>query len=148
MSREQAGQSLSDVVVAVAIVATVLAAATGASISAMRRFGPDAQRTALEDAAQRELHVAVDILKYQGGAIAPAAVATTVPMPGGSPLPAHLSVTTTSLAGGGVSVSLTATSDLDPSKTVTLSATIAAPAPMPSATLAAPDPAPAPTGAP
>lgn len=148
MSREQAGQSLSDVAVAVAIFATVLAAAAGASISAMRHFGPDAQRTALEDAAQRELRVAVDILKYQGGSIAPATIATTVPMPGGSPLPAHLSVTTSALAGAGVSVSLTARSDLEPSKTITLSETIAAPAPVPSANIAAPDPAPAPTGAP
>ena len=137
-----------ELAVCVAVASIAIGAAAAGTISAMRHFGANPQRTALEDAAHREMRVAVDLLKYQGGAIAPAVVATTVPLPGGSPLPAHLGVSTNALSGGGIGVTITASSDADANVAASVSVTLPAPVPVPSAEIVAPSPAPAPTGAP
>lgn len=146
--RTQRGQSLIETVVAVAIATTALAAVGAGVIAAERHFGPDARQTALEAAANRELRVAIDIVKYQGGSIAPTTVATSVPLGPSSMLPAQMSVSTNVMPGGGVAVTITAASQSDATKTATVTATVSAPAPLPSAQIDAPGAAPAPTGAP
>lgn len=129
------GESFVEVIVTVAIVAMATAAILGATVVAAHRFGPDANTTALRSALRREMRVAVDLVKYQGSAIAPTSVATSVPVPGASPLAAHFSVATTSLASGQTSITLSGSLDNDPSATASISSTLSAPAPLPSSTI-------------
>jgi Tfp pilus assembly protein PilV len=138
VSTGERGESLIEVVVAAAIVAISLGALLGASLAAAHRFGPDPVQTALQRGLQQEMRIAADLLKYQGGTIAPAAVATAIPMPSGSPLPVHLSIATVPLAGGGTAVTLDATSDADPNESFRLQSTIAAPAPLPGSSVTSP----------
>ena len=131
------GDSLVEVVVAVAIIATALGALGAATIAAVHRFGPDPFQSALEGAVTREMRIAVDVMKYQSATIAPSTVATTIPLPSGSPMPAHLALEATTDTDGSVTIVVRATDDADASKSVTLSQTIAAPAPLPGARLPA-----------
>jgi len=147
-AEHERGQSLVEVVVSVGLVAVTLGAVTTAAIVATHRSGPDPVQTALQQIVERESRIAVDLLKYQGGTIVPTTVATAVPLPSGSPLAAHVSVSVSPLPGGGQSVQLHAVSDADPTKQVTLITTIANPAPLPSSSVSASGTAPAPTGAP
>jgi prepilin-type N-terminal cleavage/methylation domain-containing protein len=131
------GDSLLEVVVAVAIFAIAAGALAAATIAAAHRFGPDPIASALEATVTREMRVAVDVMKYQGGSLTPTTIATTIPMPSGSPLPAQLSLAATTAPDGAVTIVLTATSTDDSSKSVTMSQTIAAPAPLPGARIPA-----------
>lgn len=124
------GDSLVEVIVAVAIIAIAVGALGAALIAAEHRFGPDPIESALEATVTREMRVAVDVMKYQGASVPSTTVATTIPLPSGSPLPAHLSLTTTP-TGGSVTIVLSASDDNDATKIATLSQTIAAPAPPP-----------------
>jgi hypothetical protein len=125
------GDSLLEIVVAVAIIAIAVGALGAGLIAAEHRFGPDPIESALEATVTREMRVAVDVMKYQGASVPSTTVATTIPLPSGSPLPAHLSLTSTTTAGGSVTIVLSATDDNDATKIATLSQTIAAPAPPP-----------------
>ena len=147
-AQHERGQSLVEVVVSVGVVAVMLAAVTTAAIVATHRSGPDPVLTTLQQSVERETRIAVDLLKYQGGTIVATTVATALPLPSGSPLAAHLSVSVSPLPGGGESVQLNAVSDADPTKQATLTTTIANPAPLPSSNVSAAGTAPAPTGAP
>jgi hypothetical protein len=49
-------------------------------------------RAALQLEVLRQMALALDVLKYRGTRIPPAAVATTLPMPTGSPLAAAVSI--------------------------------------------------------
>lgn len=133
--RGERGDSIIEVVVAVAIAAIACAALIAGTVAAAHRFGPDAATCALQAAVQREMRIAVDVMKYQGGSIAPATIATSVPLPGGSPAAAHLSIATSTLANGANVITLQATLDADPSKTATLTTTLPPPAPLPSSTI-------------
>jgi len=115
---------------------------------AARTAGNDTVRAALQDAAEREMAIAVDVLKYQGSAIVPATVATTLPMPAGSPLPAVLSIQTATSAGGAVSVSIRAASTGSPAASATVNAVLTQQAPLPGSRVLEPGLVPAPTGAP
>lgn len=132
---DERGQSLIEVVVAVAIVAIVLGCVLTASVSAAHRLAPDPGKAALDRAAARELRVAVDLLKYQGASIPPATLATTLPMPTGSPMPVTLSVSTQTAASGSITVTIEASAAAG---TSTSSATIAARAPLPNSSVAGP----------
>ncbi len=132
--RSERGESLIEVVIAVAIVAIGSAALLAGTMAAAHRFGPDPQRAALQNVVQREMRIAVDVLKYQGAAIAPATVATTVPMPGTSPAPAHLSIATTPV-GAGIAITISASLDNGAGKSATLTTTVPQPAPLPSSTI-------------
>jgi hypothetical protein len=129
------GESLVEVVVATAIASLVLAALLNGTIIATHRFGPDLTRAQLDAYLQQEMHVCVDLLKYQDGRVVPQTIATTLPMPSGSPIPMHVSLATSALSGGAVALTLTATSDLDASESVTLQTIVGAPAPLPSSTV-------------
>ncbi len=137
------GEGLIEVVVAAAVASIAMAAVLGAIISATHRFGAAPIDEALRAAVQRELNVAVDVLKYQGGTIAPTTVATSAPLAGGSPLPIHLSITTNPIGSGGTSVTISASAD-GRSESATMTASVAQPVPLPSAQIVAPSNAQAP----
>jgi hypothetical protein len=128
------GESLVEVVIAVAIVSIACAALLGGTLAAARRFGPDVARSALDRTAQREMRIALDLMKYQGNAIAPTTVATTIPMPGASPAPAHVSISTVVLAGGAVTLAIRASLDARSTDAVTLTTTVPPGVPLPSST--------------
>ena len=146
--RSQRGSALVETAVAVAILAVVAGAALNATIFAARSAGIHPERAALQAALQREMPVALDVIKYRGGAIAPATIATTVPMPTGSPLAADLSIAVSPAPDGSVRVGLAAASADDPREHAELFVTLGAQAPLPGSILQAPGLAPAPTGAP
>ena len=135
--RGERGESLIEIVVAVAIVAIATSAVLAGTIVAAHRFGPDASKVALHNVLHREMRIAVDVMKYQGGAIAPTTVATSIPMPGASPAAAHLSIATQALAGGVTAIRIDATLDADVAKTASLTTNVPAPAPLPSSTVSA-----------
>lgn len=148
MRNREHGESLVEVCVAVAIVAVTFAAMFGAILAAAHRFGPDSQAIALQHAVENEMRAAVDIAKYQGATLTPNVVATTVPLPSGTPLPAHLALAESALPSGGVFITLTASSDADANERASISATVAVPAPLPSSLVTVPGSAAAPVGAP
>jgi Tfp pilus assembly protein PilV len=125
------GDSLLEVVIAVAIVATAFGALGALTIAAAHRFGPDAVQSALESAVAREMRVAVDVMKYQGATLAPATIATAIPLPSSSPVAVQMSLNSTTASDGSVTIVLTATSDAENAQSATLQQTIAAPAPVP-----------------
>ncbi len=127
------GDSLIEVIVAVAIVAVVAGTIGASAIAAAHRFGPDPIQTALESSVASEMRIAVDVMKYQGAGIAPASVSTAIPLPSASPLQARLTLSSTTAHDGSVTLVLTATSEADSTKSATLTETIAAPAPLPGA---------------
>jgi prepilin-type N-terminal cleavage/methylation domain-containing protein len=131
------GESLIEVVVAVAIVAIVAGTLGAATIAAVHRFGPDPIQSALEASVTREMRIAVDVMKYQGGTLPSGSLATTMPLPSGSPIPVSYTISTSSV-NGSVQIVLTATDSGDSTKTATFSQTIAAPAPPPGSRLSAP----------
>ena len=127
------GESLVEVVVAVAIVAIATGALGAAAIAAVHRFGPDPVQSALEASVTREMRVAVDVMKYQGARLPTASVATTVPLPSGSPIPVSYVLSGQTNADSSVTIVLSVTDSDDSTKSATLSQTIAAPAPLPGA---------------
>jgi type II secretory pathway pseudopilin PulG len=142
------GSALLETTVAIAIVAMVAGATLAATTFAAGVAGRNAVRTVLQEAAEAELRVALDVLKYQGSTLVPATIATALPMPSGSPLPARLSIGVVDAASGGIAVTVTATAASDTSQQVTLGATLDHRAPLPGAQLHASGLVPAPTGAP
>ncbi|MBV8654446.1 MAG: hypothetical protein JO160_00280 [Candidatus Eremiobacteraeota bacterium] len=144
----QRGSALLETTIAVGILAVVAGAALGAGSFAAGSGARMAIRGALQDAAESELRIALDALKYDGTSLAPRTVATTVPLPGASPLPVALSLQTAPQADGSVYVTITAAARTDASQRVTLEATLDRRAPLPGTQLRAPGLVPAPTGAP
>ncbi len=127
------GESLVEVVVAVALVAIATGALGAAAIAAVHRFGPDPIQSALEASVIREMRVAVDVMKYQGASIPTASIATTVPLPSGAPIPVSYALSSQRNVDSSVTIVLSVTDSADGTKSATLSQTIAAPAPLPSA---------------
>jgi prepilin-type N-terminal cleavage/methylation domain-containing protein len=142
----QRGSSLVEVTVAIAIVAIAAGAALGALLSTGRHHAQRDRRAILEEDLRSELAVAVDIVKYSGGALVPATVATSLPMPAGSPLAATISLTIRH-SGTATQIQVTAQT-IDGMQRAMLGATVAAQAPLPDATLLRGGLVPAPTGAP
>lgn len=140
----QAGTTLVEAVVATGIFALAVGAALGVAAPAVRRLAPDAREAALRQLAQRELATARDLLKYDGTTLAPNTIATTVPLPGATPLAVTLSLGVHAIGGANV-VTITASAD---GSTATEAATIASRAPQPGSTIAPNALVPAPTGAP
>lgn len=144
----QRGNTLAETAVAVAIVAIVAGAAMGATISAVRGVAGDPVSEALQATASRELHVALDVLKYDDAAIAPNSIATSVPLPSGTPLPVQLSLKTAARIDGSLLVSVTASASDGSGKQTTLESVLFHRAVLPGSQIVAPGLAPAPTGAP
>jgi hypothetical protein len=127
------GESLVEVVVAVAIVAIATGGLGAATIAAVHHFGPDPIQSALEASVTQEMRVAVDVMKYQGARLPTTSVATTVPLPSGSPIPVSYVLSGQTNADSSVTIVLSATDSDDSTKSATLTQTIAAPAPLPGA---------------
>lgn len=137
MRANERGEGLVEVVVAAAIASIALAAVLAATVTATHRFGAQPIDEALRATVQRELRIALDILKYQGGTIAPATVATSAPLPGGSPLPIHLSISTNAIAAGGYTVTITASAD-GRNESATVTTSVPQPVPLPSSQVVSP----------
>lgn len=148
MSSSERGQTLVETVVAVALLAIATAAIVGGTIAATRHFGPDPTETAMQEALAREMRIAVDIVKYQQGTIAPNTIATTIPMPSSSPIAVRMSIATAAAPGGGTAVTITASTTSGQTKSATLTTSIASPAPLPYSKVPSGLTVAAPTGAP
>ena len=133
MRDHERGEGLLEAIVAVAVVSVVVATVLGGVIAATRHFGPDPIHEALAQRAQSEVRIAVDALKYQGSMLVPTTVASSVPLPGGSRLPVHETLTTSSNADGSIAITISASADGRSGEYASASASIAKPAPFPSA---------------
>ena len=120
----------------------------GGVIAATRGAAGDPIRDALQDVVQREMRTALDVLKYRDAAISPASIATTVPMPTGSPLPLQLSIHAASNPDGTYAVTIDARASDGSGEAAKLTSTIGDRAPLPGEQIRAPGLVPAPTGAP
>ncbi len=156
--------TLAEVTISVAIAAIAIGGTLTAFIFAVRALAPDARDAAMQQAADRELRIARDILKYEGSSLVPAAVQTSVPIPNASPLPVLLSLTVSGAGrdqDGSMSPRTGGAKAATAARTVTITAkemggprvasaqaVIATRAPQPGETFTAPQSAAAPTGAP
>lgn len=145
----QRGQSLVESIVAVAIASIAVSAVLGAAIAADAHFGPDPAQSALSAAAEREMAIARNLVKYQGTTLQTRAVQTMVPLPDGSPLPASVSLNVAAQPSGlvQITISLSATWRGE-ARSASLSSALLAPAPLPGSSVTLGGLAPAPTGAP
>lgn len=144
----QQGSTLVETAVAVAIVTTVAGTALSAAIVAGKSAAMHPLRDALQLEVERQMPLALDVLKYRGTRIRPAAVATTVPMPAGSPLAAAVSIAVSPGSHGELRVTIAASAIARPDERAALQATLDERAPLPGTVVVAPLLAPAPTGAP
>jgi hypothetical protein len=140
--------NLLETAVATAIVATVTGATLGAVANATHAANGDPVRDALQAAATREVRVALDVLKYRGASIAPRAIATSVPLPIGTPFPAQISIAVSPDANGATAVTVTAIASADSAERASVTESLDARAPLPGSQTSAAGLAPAPTGAP
>lgn len=140
--------TLFETTIAIGILATVAGATLGAGAMATHAAASAAVRSVMQDAAEREMRVALDVLKYQGGTLAPVTIATSLPLASASPLPVRLSVSSSATAGGPTSVTIGIVAADDPQQRMTLNGTLDRRAPLPGTVLHAPELMPAPTGAP
>lgn len=129
------GDSLVEVIVAVAVIAITLGAVLSGTVAAAHRFGSDPVQDVLQAKVLDETRIATNLLKYQGVSLTPAVIATTIPIAGASPLPAHLSLAVATTAAGGYIVTIRAQSDRDSSAIATVRTLIARPVPLPSSTV-------------
>jgi hypothetical protein len=116
----------------------------GALLGSLHGAAGSPVRDALDSALAREMPLARDILKYQGSNVPPAVIATTLPMPSGSPLAARLSIQT-SRRGDAVRVVVQASAV---GVRRSMAATLGAQAPLPGTVVRPSGLVPAPTGAP
>ncbi|MDP9023970.1 MAG: hypothetical protein M3N13_01165 [Candidatus Eremiobacteraeota bacterium] len=146
MKFSERGDSIVEVIVAVALLAIVVGASAAGMLAASRHFGADPVVAALQQTVENETRVAQNVMKYQGASLQPTSIATTIPFAGASPIPAHVSLDITSEAGA-TTVTVTAQSDRDASAMVTLRTTLPSPQPLPSSIVQAVTAQPAPIGA-
>lgn len=140
--------TLFETTIAIGILATIAGATLGVSAMATHAAANAAVRSVMQDAAEREMRLALDVLKYQGGALAPVTLATALPLAGASPLPVRLSLSTSTTPGGATTVTVGLVATDDSAQRVTIDATLDRRAPLPGTVLHAPGLVPAPTGAP
>lgn len=144
--RGERGQALIETAASVAVFSLLAVALAGATIVATRGDANDRAREALTRTAQREALLAADVLKYQGSQLAPQTIATTVPLPNGSPLPAVVSLSVSPSSEGRVRVKVQASAANGERAELTLD--VPPPAPLPGSQVSAPQNAAQPTGAP
>ncbi|MHB8147187.1 MAG: hypothetical protein ACYDGM_08030 [Vulcanimicrobiaceae bacterium] len=147
MRSSESGASLLETTIAMGILATVVGALLGAGLLAVHRFGPDPYQDAIERATSREVHIAADLLKYDGVTLTPRSIVTTVPLPSASPLSVQMSLATTTSADGSIEITVRTVSE-QPVRNTTASVVLGHRAPPPGSIVAAPWTVSAPTGAP
>ncbi len=138
---------MTETIVAVALFSVLAIGLAGAAVLGARNPASTLARDALARSAGREALLAADVLKYRGSYLTPKTIATTVPLPNGSPLPAIISLSIESLDGGRVRVVVRA-DDANAGDAAAVTLDLAPPAPLPGTDVAAPRPVPQPTGAP
>lgn len=131
MRQAERGEGLIEAIVAVAILATLASAVVGAIVVSTRWVASATIQRALQQVTEREVRVAVDILKYRGGSIAPLTIATTAPLPGGSPLSVHLSIAALANGDGSTTVTVSASQDAGSAR-ASSSLRVPQPVPLPS----------------
>lgn len=134
MRSGERGEGLVDAVAGAAIVSIAVAAVTSAVIASTHWLASNDRTNALRNLAASETRVALDVLKYEGGSVPPAVIATTVPVSGASPIAVHLSIVTTANPDGSRTIAVSASDDAT-STSETVSVRSAVPAPLPSATI-------------
>ncbi len=138
-----------ETIVAAGLIAVVLATIGAAVVRESVSFSNVATADALGAAAREEARIAADSVKYDGNTLSPTSVATTLPMPVGSPIPAELSLSAQALAGGGISVRVRAVADTTSAPLVRVATLIVERrVPLPGSTVIAPTLVAAPFGAP
>ncbi len=129
----------------------ILACVVGALLSlgtvAIRHFAPDPYQEAMDRATGQEARIAADLLKYGGTTLAPASLATTVPLPSASPLPVHMVLDVRSQSDGSTLITVSATSS-SPARSASAHLLLTHRAPPPGSSVLAPAMVAAPTGAP
>ena len=146
-SEHERGQAMTETIVAVALFALLAIALAGAAAFAARSPANSVARDALARSAEREALLAGDVLKYRGSYLAPQTVATTVPLPDGSPLPARLSLSVEPLDGGRLRVEIRA-DDAHARDAAAVTLDLPPPAPLPGTNVDAQRTVAQPTGAP
>lgn len=141
------GQTLIESLVCLGIIALLAGAVSAATIVGAHRFGADPRVAALQAAADRELRAAMDVAKYDDARLVANAVATALPLPGASPLPATLALQVTPLSGGALTIVVDART-LDGTLDASATATLVGRAPLPGTSIVAPQTVAQPTGAP
>ncbi|MGC8484253.1 MAG: hypothetical protein ACP5O6_01265 [Candidatus Baltobacteraceae bacterium] len=111
MSRRDLGFTALETIVAAGLIAVVLATVGAGIVRESTSFSNAATADTLAAAAREEARIAADAVKYDGSVLSPSSVATTLPMPVGSPISAEISLSTQSLADGAVSVRVRAVGD-------------------------------------
>lgn len=138
-----------ETIVAAGLIALALATVGAAVVRESVSFSSAATADALAAAAREEVRIAADAVKYDGSTLSPTSVATTLPMPVGSPLPAELSLSAQALAAGGISVRVRAVADIAAAPLVRdASLIVERRVPLPGSTVIAPTLVAAPFGAP
>jgi hypothetical protein len=138
--------TLAEAATTTAIVALATGAILTAVLPAVRGERTDARDVALGQLVERDARAARDVLKYDGSSLVPATAATTIPLPGASPLPVTVQLVLDTV---GVSTTITVTaSTVDGAHTARAQAIIAARAPQPGRTFAPAGLVAQPTGAP
>uniref|UniRef100_E6Q1F0 Uncharacterized protein n=1 Tax=mine drainage metagenome TaxID=410659 RepID=E6Q1F0_9ZZZZ len=110
MNAREAGFTALETTIAAGLIAMLFAALGTGIVHESTAFQSAARGDALAAAAREELRIAADALKYDGSSLQTSSVATTVPMPVGSPLSAQLSLSTEALPGGALLVRVRASS--------------------------------------
>lgn len=112
-------------------------------------FQSEVTAEVLAAATHEELRIAADALKYEGSSLQPAEIATTLPMPAGSPIPAQISLSLSPLPGGTVAIRVRTSSPFG-SATLVREATLVVERrmPIPGSSITAATPVAAPFGAP
>ena len=111
VSGREMGFTALETVVAAGLIALVLATVGAGVVRESTSFSNTATADALAAAAREEVRIAADAVKYDGSTLAPNSIATSIPMPVGTPLSANLALSTQTLAGGGLSVRVRAGAD-------------------------------------
>lgn len=152
--QRQAGFSLVEVVVCIAILTVAVGGVLAAVNGVARASAPNPSKIAALAEAERVFTTASALAKYTGTlSVTTSRWQTTVPVPQNSPLPLTLSLTTKALGGDPPStqIDLSVSYKADPSdsseQTLTLQSIVAKRAPLPASTLTLPDIA-QPSGAP
>jgi len=135
-------------VVATAIVAIVAGATLGAAANAAHAAAGNPIRDALTAAATHEVRVALDVLKYGDATITARTIATAIPMPAGTPLPANLSIAVAPAGNGATAVTVTAADASGSGQRASVTESLDQRAPLPGTQAPLPGLVPAPTGAP
>lgn len=103
------GGMLLDTLIATAIFGIVVAAIFGPAFLGLSHVLPDATHTAVMDVLDNEMMRIEDALKYTGNRVVPITIATSAPIPIGSPVPLTLQLRTTVNGDGSQAIVLQAT---------------------------------------